>query len=71
MSLSDTAILNIKTPDYCCISSRISKSEAKNLMPSTDLTEKKCNIMKYKNLLSHVKMGKEILTFGDIKTEQK
>ena len=40
MSLSDTAILNIKTPDYCCISSRISKSEAKNLMPSTDLTEK-------------------------------
>ena len=40
-------------------------------MPSTDLIEKKQNIMKHKNLLSHVKMGKEILNFGDIKTEQK
>ena len=32
MNLSDTAILNIKGADYSCIISRISKSEAINLM---------------------------------------
>ena len=26
--------------------------------------------MKHKNLLSHIKMGKEILTFGDIEIEK-
>ena len=28
------------------------------------------NIIKHKNLLSHIKMGKEILTFGDIEIEK-
>ena len=32
---------------------------------------KKRNIIKQKNLLSHIKMYKEILTFGDIEVEKK
>ena len=32
MTLSNIAILNNKSADYCCIISRISKSEAINLM---------------------------------------
>ena len=40
MSLSDIAILNIKSDDYRCIISRISKIEAINLMRNIDLTEK-------------------------------
>ena len=32
MNLNDIAILNNKGADYCCIISRISKSEAINLM---------------------------------------
>ena len=59
MNLNDLAILNIKGSDYHCIISRFSKSEAI-----------KRNIIKHKNLLSHIKMGKEILTFDDIETEK-
>ena len=40
MDLSDIAILNTKGADYCCIISRISKSEAINLMQNIDLTKK-------------------------------
>ena len=40
MNLSDTDILNIKSSDYRCIISLISKSEAINLMQNADLTEK-------------------------------
>ena len=40
MNLSDIAILNIKSADYCCIVGGISKSEAINLMQKNDLTEK-------------------------------
>ena len=40
MSLSDIAILNIKSCDYSHIISRISKSEAINLIQNIDLTEK-------------------------------
>ena len=32
MNLSDITILNIKGANYCCITSRISKSETINLM---------------------------------------
>ena len=40
-------------------------------MQNIDLTKKKWNIIKYKNLLSHIiKMGKEILTFGDTEIEK-
>ena len=31
---------------------------------------KRWNIVKHKNLLSHMKVGKEILTFGDIEIEK-
>ena len=40
MNLSDIAILNIHGADYRCIISRISKSEAINLMQNINLMEK-------------------------------
>ena len=40
MNLSDIANLNIKSADYCCIISRIIKTEAINLIQNTDLTKK-------------------------------
>ena len=39
MNLSDTAVLNIKSTDYCCIISVISKNETINLMQNADLTK--------------------------------
>ena len=41
MNLSNIAILNIKSDDYCCIISKIRKSEAINLMQNIDLTKGK------------------------------
>ena len=70
INLSDIAILNIKGSDYWCIISGISKNDAINLMQNTALTKKKWNIIKHKTLLSHIKMGIEILTFGDIEVEK-
>ena len=69
MNISDIAILNIKVYDYCFIISGISKSNAINVMQNIDLTEMP-NIIKHKKILSHIKMGKEILKFGDIKIEK-
>ena len=40
MNLSDIAIFNIKSIDYCCFISGISKSEAINLLQNINLTEK-------------------------------
>ena len=40
IKFSDTVILNIKSADYCSINSRISKSEAMNLLQNIYLTEK-------------------------------
>ena len=34
------------------------------------LDRNKRNIVKHKNLLSHIKMGKNILTFSDIEIER-
>ena len=39
MNLSDIAILNAKSSDYCCIISLIIKNEAINLIQNVDLTE--------------------------------
>ena len=39
-------------------------------MQNANLTEKKRSIIKHKNLLSRIKMDKEILTFGDIEIEK-
>ena len=71
MNLSDTAILNIKDSDYCCIISLINKNEVVHIMQNADLTEKSRILWNIKNLLSSIKIGKEILTFGDIEIEKK
>ena len=70
MNLSNISILNIKSSDYCCIISVISKNEAISVMQNAVLTKTQ-NIIKHKNLLSHIKMGKEILTLRDNKIEKK
>ena len=40
INLSDTAILNNKGSDHCCIVSLISKNKAINLLQNADLIEK-------------------------------
>ena len=67
MNLSNIAILNIICFDYCCIISRISKNETINVMKNINFTEK----AKHKHLLLHIKIGKEISTFGDIEIKKK
>ena len=57
--------------NYRCIISRISKSETINLTQNIELTEKTWNTIKHKNLLSRIKMDKEIQTFADIEIEKK
>ena len=63
INLKYVTVLNIKGADYHCIHSRISKSETVNLLQKADL-EQKVHIIK------HIKMGKEILTFGDFEIEK-
>ena len=71
MKLSDISNLSIKSSYYCCIISGSSRNEAINLMRNANLTEKSGTLENIKNLLSYVKMGKEILTFGDTEFEKK
>ena len=66
MNLRDIAILNINGADYCCIVSKISKSNTTNIVQNNDFTEKKRIIIEDKNLLSQIKMVEEIITFGEI-----
>ena len=40
MKLRNIAILNIKSVDYCCIISGMSKNEAISLMVNADFTER-------------------------------
>ena len=61
MNLSDFAILSIKCSDYWFIVSEISENEDINLLQKADLTEKSGILYK--------RMGKGILTFGDIEME--
>ena len=70
MNLNDFTILNIKASDYRWIISLISKDEAIKLLQNADLTGKKLKIIK-SNLFSYIKMGKEILMFGNIDIEKK
>ena len=63
------AILSIKGADYCCIISKISKSQAINLMQDIDLI-KKAQHYKTKTLLSYIKMITKILKLGDIEIEK-
>ena len=39
-------------------------------MQNTESNNKKQNTIKHKNLLARIKMGKQILTFGDIEIEK-
>ena len=66
MNLSDIAILNTSGADYHCTISETSKNDNIDLLQNIDLSEKKSNIIKHKNVFSHVKICKEILTFADI-----
>ena len=52
LNLNDIAISNIKGSDYCCIISRISKSEAMKLLQNIDKKKKKkWNIIIIKSFL--------------------
>ena len=69
MNFSGVGILNIKgNIGILSIISLITKNQAINVMQNADLTEKKT---KHKNLLLHIKMDKENLTFGDTEIEKK
>ena len=67
LNYSNIAILNIKGADYCCIISEISKSP---YFCKISISPKTRFIIKHKNLLSHIKIGKETLTFGEIEFEK-
>ena len=54
MNLSDIAILNIKGADYCCIISKISKSEVINLKQNIDLTRKSGKVLGSSPVASYV-----------------
>ena len=41
------------------------------LLTAVSIYLKKRNMIKRKHILTHIKMGKEILTFGDIEIERK
>ena len=69
MNLSDNVALKIKNAYYFYIISGISESEVTNLMQNIKLTEKS-KYHKHKNLLSYIKMDKEILMFPDIEIEK-
>ena len=71
MNLRNIAISNIKSSGYHCIISLINKNEAIHLMQTCDLTKMKPIIIKYKNLLSHIKMSKNVLTFGNTEIAKK
>ena len=53
IQLSNVAILNYHGADYCCIISRINKSEAIKLMENFNLTEKMQSIIKYDKIYFH------------------
>ena len=66
INFSDIAIKNIKGSLYCCVISGTRKQWGHKFNAKCRFDWKKWNIIKHKNLLSLLKMGKEILTFGDI-----
>ena len=70
MNLNDITITNVKGSDYHCIISLISKNKDIKLMQNNDLTKKSRTLLN-KKLLSNIKMGKEVLTFGDIEIGKK
>ena len=69
MNLSDIAILNIKGSNYRYIVSLISKWGHK-VNAKFWFDRKKWSIIKHKNLLSLIKMGKENLSFGNMEMKK-
>ena len=64
------AILKFNAVDHDCNIRRISKSKAINLMQSINLNKKtRTYCYGFINLLWHIKMGQEILTFHNIEVE--
>ena len=70
MNLRDIAFLNIKVSNYCCIISEVRKKWRHKLNAKYQFDRKRRKTVKNKNLLSRITMGKEVLTFGDIKVEK-
>ena len=66
INLSNIAILDINSSVYRCTISLISKNEGINLMQNADLTQKSI-----KSLFLYIKLGKELLTLGDIQIKTK
>ena len=66
LNLTTINILNVHVVDYRYIISRIKKKWCNKLNAKYRFDWKKRNIIKHKNLSSHIK----ILTFGDIEIER-
>ena len=64
-SFNDIAIVTVKEIDYNIHTMYIIRDKVINILRNVDLTEKK-NHIKHKNLLSHIKMVKEIIMCDDI-----
>ena len=69
INFEDIAILNIRGVDYRCNVYGISKSKAIIMLKNADLTKRYWSTIKI-NFFMKYKMGKEIITFGDIKVEK-
>ena len=67
INLSDIAVLNDKVSDYAVLLAEWDH----NLNEKYWFDWKKWNIIKHKSLLSHIKMGKEILMFGNVEIDIK
>ena len=60
VNLDNIANLNVTSVAYSCVISRISKSEAINLLQNVDLSEKIETLESIKNLLSYIKWVKKL-----------
>ena len=70
VSLSNIVILNINSADYLCIIIGICKREVAYLLQKADFKEKRATLQNLKNLFLHIKLGREILMFGDIEIKK-
>ena len=69
MNLSNVAILDVKCFDCRCVISRIIKIIHIPIKKHR-FVPKKRNIININIYLLHAKIGKEVLTFGDIEIEE-
>ena len=67
VNLINIAILNNHGVDYCCIINRINIINALNVLQNANLSEAREVLSKQKKkCITACKMGKEIITFGNI-----